>query len=185
LIIPWGVRLLQMQICLIYFQSCVIKCQGSLWLDGTTVHYILFNQEFGQFHLEWLAQFPLLINLLTHGALLTEFALAFWLWFRPTRRWVLLGGLALHLGIRPMLNVPMFGEAMMATYLTFLAPDELDALLRLLNPRALVARLGLRASQFAAWKTAGSSVAIPVLEQLEFPFGSAETHHGPEPMPAG
>ena len=29
MIVPWGVRLLQMQICLIYFQSCVIKCQGA------------------------------------------------------------------------------------------------------------------------------------------------------------
>ena len=35
LIVPWAVRLLQMQICLIYFQSCVIKCQGPLWLNGT------------------------------------------------------------------------------------------------------------------------------------------------------
>ena len=35
LIVPWGVRLLQMQICLIYFQSCVIKCRGDLWLNGT------------------------------------------------------------------------------------------------------------------------------------------------------
>ena len=46
LISPWAVRLLQMQICLIYFQSCVIKCQGTVWLNGTTVHYVLFNREF-------------------------------------------------------------------------------------------------------------------------------------------
>ena len=115
-----------MQICLIYFQSCVIKCQGPVWLNGTTVHYILFNREFGMFNLEWLAQYPLLINMMTHGALLFEFALAFWLWFRPTRRWAILGGIMLHLGIRPVLNVPGFGEVMIATYLTFLAPDELQ-----------------------------------------------------------
>ena len=42
LIVPWALRLLQMQICLIYFQSTIIKCQGPLWLNGTTVHYILF-----------------------------------------------------------------------------------------------------------------------------------------------
>ena len=84
LIVPWGVRLLQMQICLIYFQSCVIKCQGPLWLNGTTVHYILFLREFRVLDMEWLAQYPLLINAMTHGAILIEFALAFWLWFRPT-----------------------------------------------------------------------------------------------------
>ena len=59
LIVPWAVRLLQMQICLIYFQSCVIKCQGPIWLNGTVVHYILFLREFRVFDMEWLAQYPL------------------------------------------------------------------------------------------------------------------------------
>jgi hypothetical protein len=86
LIVPWGLRLLQMQLCLIYFQSCVIKSGGATWMDGTAVHYVLFNREFDQFDLGWLAAYPLLVNVMTHGALLTEFALAFWLWFRPTRR---------------------------------------------------------------------------------------------------
>ncbi len=82
------------------------------------------------------------INAMTHGALLIEFALAFWLWFRPTRRWAILGGVLLHMGIRPVLNVPGFGEVMIATYLTFLAPDELDALLRFLDPRAWLGPAG-------------------------------------------
>jgi hypothetical protein len=185
LIIPWGLRLLQMQFCLIYFQSCVIKCQGSLWLDGTTVHYLLFNREFGQSNLEWLAQYPILINLMTHGALLVEFAVAFWLWFRPTRRWVILGGALLHLGIRPMIVVPVFGEVMVATYITFLAPDELDAFLSLLSPRALLARLGLRLPSFTSWREGSSAVALPGLQQLEFPFGSGEPQRGPEAIAVG
>jgi len=185
LIVPWAVRLLQMQICLIYFQSCMLKSQGSLWLNGTTVHYLLFNREFGQFNLEWLAQYPLLINLMTHGAILIQFALAFWLWFRPTRRWAILGGVALHLGIRPLITVPVFGEVMMATYLTFLAPDELDAFLSILSPRAVLARLSLRVPNFAFWQAAGRPVTLPSLQQLEFPFEGAEAGRGPGPIPAG
>ena len=184
MIVPWGVRLLQMQICLIYFQSCVIKCQGSLWLNGTTVHYILFNREFGVFNLEWLAQYPALINLMTHGALLIEFSLAFWLWFRPTRRWAILGGIMLHLGIRPLLNVPGFGESMIATYLTFLAPDELQGLLRWLDPRAAVARLGSLFSPANLWP-AGRQVSIPALQKLELQRERAEGLTGAEPMAFG
>jgi len=180
LIIPWAVRLLQMQLCLIYFQSCVIKCQGSTWLNGTAVHYLLFNREFGQFNMEWLAGYPVLVNLMTHGALLAEFVLAFWLWFRPTRRWAILVGVALHLGIRPMLDVPFFGEVMTATYLTFLAPDELDAFLSILSPRALLARLGLRVPNFAAWQAVGRPVAVPDLQQLEFGFERAGAHRSVE-----
>jgi hypothetical protein len=185
LIVPWGLRLLQMQICLIYFQSCVIKCGGQLWLNGTTVHYILFNREFCQFNMEWLAQYPLVINVMTHGALLIEFALAFWLWFRPTRRWVIFGGVALHLGIRQMLLVPGFGEVMTATYLTFLAPDELAATMRVLDPRPWLARLGLRWPSAAAWRSLGRPVSIPGLQQLEFPFEIAEAHGAREAISVG
>jgi Vitamin K-dependent gamma-carboxylase len=144
LIIPWGLRLLEMQVCLIYFQSCVLKCSGPAWMDGTATHYVLFNREFRWFNLEWLGAFPLLINVMTHGALLIEFALAFWLWFRATRRWAILGGLLLHAGIRPVLNLPGFGEVMCASYLAFLDPDEAIAIDRALNPRAWFTRFGLR-----------------------------------------
>jgi HTTM domain len=184
LIVPWGMRLLQMQICLIYFQSCVIKCRGTPWLDGTTVHYVLFNREFGMFNLEWLAQYPLLINLMTHGALLFEFAVAFWIWFRPTRRWAILAGILLHLGIRPVLNIPGFGEVMCATYLTFLAPDELQSLLRWLDPRASLARLGSVFSLANLWPP-GRQVSIPALQKLEFPRERAEVRSGAEPVAFG
>jgi hypothetical protein len=141
-----------------------------MWLNGTVVHYILFHKEFREFDLEWLAQSPLLINFMTHGALLTEFALAFWLWFKPTRRWAIVCGLALHAGIRPVLNVPGFGELMTATYITFLAPDELDGLLRFLDPRPRLARLGLRIPAMNYWTVPARRSPIPGVHQLELPF---------------
>jgi hypothetical protein len=170
LIIPWPVRLLQMQLCLIYFQSCVIKSGGQAWLDGTAVHYVLFNSEFNQFDLGWLAAYPLLINAMTHGALLIEFALAFWLWFRPVRPWVILGGILLHLGIRPVLNIPGFGEIMCAVYLTFLDPDEVAVLLRAIDPRRWLARLGLRRPNLEFLRGADSPIGLPALHQLELAF---------------
>ncbi len=184
LIVPWGVRLLQMQVCLIYFQSCVIKCQGAVWLNGTTVHYILFNREFGQCNMEWLAQYPLLINVMTYGALLIEFALAFWLWFRPTRRWAIVGGVLLHMGIRPMINVPAFGEFMTATYITFLAPDELQSLIRALDPRAALARLASSISPAALWP-AGRRGSLAGLQRREFPLEGADARAAAEPLAFG
>jgi hypothetical protein len=173
LIVPWALRLLQMQICLLYFQSSVIKCHGSLWLKGTVVHYILFLREFRLFDMEWLAEYPLLINAMTHGALLIEFALAFWLWFRPTRRWAILGGVLLHAGIRPILNVPGFGEILIATYMTFLAPDELDALLHVLDPRRWLARLGVGLPVRAIWQSGVHGTPLTGMNrQLELPFDS-------------
>jgi Vitamin K-dependent gamma-carboxylase len=174
LIIPWAQRLLQMQICLIYFQSTIFKCRGALWLNGTSIHYILFLKEFRELDMEWLANFPLVINVMTQGAILFQFALAFWLWFKPTRRWAILAGLILHVGLKPILNIPAFGETMVATYLTFLAPDELDGLLRFVDPRTWLARLGVRRPSLAFWGSGGGGRAFAGAgyHQLEFPFES-------------
>jgi hypothetical protein len=135
LIVPWAQRLLQLHLCLIYFNTAILKTSGSTWLGGTAIHFVLHNDEFRRFDFTALAQYPILINVFTQAGLLTEFCLAFFLWFRPTRRWVIAAGLVLHSGVLLIVNVPLFGELMMACYLTFLSPDEFDQLLRALNPR--------------------------------------------------
>ena len=135
LIVPWAQRLLQLQLCLIYLAAAAFKCHGSTWLGGTAIHFVLFNREFGQGNLQWLADYPAVIGVLTYSALITEFSLAFLLWFRPTRKWIALAGVLLHAGIVPLVNVPLFGEQMTALYLLFLAPDELARLLAFLDPR--------------------------------------------------
>jgi hypothetical protein len=139
LIFPWAQRLIQCQMCVIYFNTAFLKCQGTTWGGGTAIHFVIYNHEFGQFNLEWLAGYPLVINVMCHAALMLEFGLAFLLWFRPTRRWVALAGLMLHVGIVPLVNVPLFGELMVAMYLLFLEPDELDALLQAVDPRRWLA----------------------------------------------
>jgi hypothetical protein len=140
LIVPWAQRLIQLHLCLIYFDTAVLKCNGSTWLNGTALHFVIHNTEVGRFHLSTLTDYPVLINLMTVGGLLTEFALAFLLWFRPTRVWTMFAGLSLHIGILFLVNIPIFGELMTACYLTFLDPDQLDNLLRTLDPRPLLRR---------------------------------------------
>lgn len=129
IIVPWAQRLIQLHLCLIYLDTAVLKCSGSTWLGGAALHYVLNNREVGRFDFSGLCQYPLLINILTISTLLAEFALAFLLWFRPTRVGMALVGLALHASVLFVVNVPLFGELMTACYLTFLDPDELDHLL--------------------------------------------------------
>jgi hypothetical protein len=112
-----------------------MKSSGPSWLNGTALHYVFMNVEVRRFDFEWICQYPLLINLLSYGGLMTEFSLAFLLWFRPTRGYAALAGVAFHTGVFFVVNVPLFGELMTACYLTFLTPTELDALIHTLNPR--------------------------------------------------
>lgn len=168
LILPWVQRLMQIQLCVIYFATAAFKCNGTTWLTGTAIHYVLFNHEVGQANLEWLAGYPLLLSVLTLTALVVEFALAFLLWFRPSRKWIALMGLILHAGIVPLVNVPLFGEQMTGLYLLFLAPDELQALLRFLNPLHWFSRR-------SAWPSLSPRPALAGWRQLELAFEAVET----------
>jgi hypothetical protein len=174
-IIPWAQRLLQIQLCLIYFLSAAFKCNGSTWLGGTAIHYVLFNHEVGQFNLEWLAGYPVAISAMTLTALVVEFALAFLLWFRPSRKWIALAGVMLHVGIVPLVNVPLFGEQMTALYLVFLAPDELDRVLGLFNPRVWFSR------RDPDWETLPARLApvnsVTGWRQLELAFDAVDSLH--------
>jgi hypothetical protein len=141
LIIPWAQRMVQLQLALIYLNTGMLKAVGTSWQNGTALHYVLCNAEMRRFNLEILTQYPLIINLMTYSALMIELAMPFLLWMRATRPWAIAAGLALHGGIVFTVNIPIFGELMTACYLTFLGPDELDALLRALNPQTWWARL--------------------------------------------
>ena len=115
-------------------------------MNGTALHYVLTNTEVSRFDLSFLTQYPLLINVMTYSALVMEFSLAFFLWFRATRPYVILLGLMLHTGILITINIPVFGELMWIGYLAFLTPPEFNALLHAIDVRRLLpkrkARLG-------------------------------------------
>jgi hypothetical protein len=69
-----------------------------------------------------------------------ELSLAFFLWFRVTRPWVIFVGFLLHTGILVTINIPVFGELMWIGYLAFLTPPEFDAFLRAIDVRRLFRR---------------------------------------------
>ena len=140
LIIPWGLRLIQIQICVVYVFAAILKTGGKLWLNGTALHYVLNNTEVGRLDVSFLTQYPVLINLMTYSALAMEFALAFLIWFRAARPFVLFLGLMLHAGILVTINIPIFGELMWVGYLAFLTPPEFDAFLRAVDVRRLFRR---------------------------------------------
>jgi hypothetical protein len=143
LIVPWGLRLIQIQISLVYTCAAILKTAGATWMNGTALHYVLGNTEVRRFDLTFLnqvPQYPILINLMTFAALAMELSLAFLIWFRSARPYVLWVGLMLHTGILVTINIPIFGELMWVGYLAFLTPPEFDALLRAVDVRRWFAR---------------------------------------------
>jgi hypothetical protein len=120
---PWALRLMQVQLSVVYIASVWTKLRGDAWNDGTAVSYALRLDDLARIQLPTaLAQSEIFANLMTYGVLATEAAVGVLVWNRRLRPWVLVAGAALHLGIDLTLRVGFFSWTMLVLYLTFLSP---------------------------------------------------------------
>ncbi|BBY45932.1 HTTM domain-containing protein [Mycolicibacterium celeriflavum] len=133
----WPVRLLQIQLSIIYLATVQAKLAGKPWVEGSAVYYAWHTD--GRWALltapEWLSANAILVNVLTWSTLLIELALAVLVWSRRWRFWVLLAGVLMHLTIMVNLNVGFFSLAMFVLYLAFVPWDVVERLPRQLKSR--------------------------------------------------
>ncbi len=122
---PWAQRLIQIQASVLYFSTFYFKSQGPWWINGTAFYYASRLLEFQHFPMPAIHNLYLL-RALTWSTLLIEFSLGVLVWFRDLRYPVLLGGLCLHMGIEYAMVIPLFEWASVATYVTFIYPEDLS-----------------------------------------------------------
>jgi hypothetical protein len=125
LVLPWAQRLIQIQTTLLYLSTVYWKLLGHSWLDGTALYYVLHLSEFRQFALPG-ADNAAIVRLMTWSTLAIELSLGTVVWIRRLRYWVLLAGVGLHAAIEYALNIPLFSLTVVASYLTFVEPRDLD-----------------------------------------------------------
>jgi predicted DCC family thiol-disulfide oxidoreductase YuxK len=123
---PWAQRLIMVQLSIAYFHAWYVKMKGAHWNDGTAVYYAVRYDDLVRFPIPHFLDQLWVYQILTWGTLVIEFALFTLIWFRPTRYWVLLTGLSLHLGIEYCMNLPMFEWVFMFTYILYLYPEDLS-----------------------------------------------------------
>lgn len=120
---PWGLRMMQIQFCIIYISTVMFKMKGIYWADGTAIYIATRLDEFVRIPLPLLNNL-VIIKLLTWGTLVTEFSLGTLVWIKELRYWVLLAGLGLHLGIEITMNIPMFEWVMIAAMILMVEPRD-------------------------------------------------------------
>lgn len=125
---PWALRLIQIQFCIIYIATVMFKMKGSMWADGTAVYTATRLDDFVRMPLEALNSFAV-IKFLTWSTLIVEFALGTLVWVKDLRYWVLLAGVALHLGIEMSMVIPLFEWIMIASMLCMVDSRDIDTLL--------------------------------------------------------
>jgi hypothetical protein len=122
---PWVLRLVQVQVSVMYLVAAASKLAGAHWRDGTAVSYPLRLPAMERVHLpSGLTAWPLAAHLLTWGVLLMELAIGLLVWNRRARPWVLAGGVVLHLGIELTIRVGFFSWIVLASYVAFVPPER-------------------------------------------------------------
>lgn len=125
----WPVRLLQVQLSLIYLASVQVKLDGDTWPDGTAVSYALRLEDMIIIPVpQWVSTSPLLTNVATWGTLAVELAIGVLVWNRLLRRYVLAAGIAMHISIMLSVSVGFFTPAMFVLYLAFIPSEAIKRL---------------------------------------------------------
>lgn len=122
----WGLRLIQLQMAVLYASAAWCKWQGATWRNGTAFYYVAEVSDFiGRVPIPAaLLASPWFIPFCTYTALGVETLLPVALWFRSTRRWALVAGIGLHLAIEIHMHLFVFQWAMILGLLAFWRHDE-------------------------------------------------------------
>ena len=141
LVPAWPVRLMQIQLCAMYFFTGLVKVVGDLpvlfqtgqvardadWLTGNAVYWVLNDIELNRVPYAWLMTPLWLCRMLSWGTLVFEIGFSFLVLSRRLRPWLLLGGLSFHLGIWATTEVGWFSQMSICWYCVFLSGGQLDA----------------------------------------------------------
>ena len=128
-----AVRLIQIHMCVIYLFGGIGKMRGELWWDGSATWFAIANYEYQSLDVTRLVNYPFLLALATHITVFWETFYPFLVWNRITRPIALALAVIVHGGIALFLGMPTFGLAMLIGNAAFIAPETVEATVKLLR----------------------------------------------------
>jgi hypothetical protein len=127
---PWALRLIQIQLSVVYLAAVWQKLQGDLWRNGTAVSYALRITDIGRVPTPgFITGSITLTELMTFGTLALEVSLGILVWNRTARPYVLTLGVLMHLAMDLSLLVGFFSLIMIVAYICFIPPDTTTRLI--------------------------------------------------------
>jgi hypothetical protein len=139
---PWAQRMIQYQLALLYFSSFLWKMKGDTWLHGTALYYVIHLPSIARFPMPGWVQYPAILRMGSWITLIFELCMAVLIWLRPFRYPLLLLGVFFHLCLEYALNLPMFEWDILAAYVLFVEPADIERVWRATRHR-LAGRSGV------------------------------------------
>lgn len=118
----WPLRLLQLQMIVIFLAAALFKLGGRAWIEGTALSYVCrLDDTFGRFPLpSFIFETPLLVRLISWSVVLVELFVPPLLWFKETRRAALVVIVLFHLANEYTMALFLFHWIMLLGWSTFL-----------------------------------------------------------------
>lgn len=128
---PWPLWLVRIQLAVVYITTAIEKLPGASWTEGTAVGTALRIADLQRFPVPaFVTESLVLVNLITFATIAFEIVAGILIWPKATRRYVIMAGIGLHLGIEYALQVGPFSWAMLVAYLSFASSDTIEDLAR-------------------------------------------------------
>jgi hypothetical protein len=115
-------RLIRLQVALVYLSSGLWKLLDPHWRDGSAVHYVLNSNVYRRYPGSLPAGVDSVTTLITYAILAWELSFAFLILSARTRRIALIAGVLVHLGFLATIEIGPFSWVMLASYVAFLDP---------------------------------------------------------------
>jgi predicted DCC family thiol-disulfide oxidoreductase YuxK len=129
---PWTgacIRLIQIQMAVLFFYSAVTKLARYEWLNGSAVWVVFtLDEYYSPAILNALASQYWLVEAGTYGTVLIELAFTFLIWQKATRPYLLADALLLHALFAVLLGLYYFSFVMMMGHMSFVRPEWLTRL---------------------------------------------------------
>ena len=130
---PWPMRLMQIQISIVYLRTVFWKLRGKMWWDGTAAWYPLWVEAYVRYRPPgWMLR-PAFIRLATWGTLIDELCMATLIWIRELRYPMLVTGIVFHLMLDMIMNLQFFSWIMICSLLLFVFPEDAERCLVLIG----------------------------------------------------
>ena len=129
---PWAgacIRLMQIQMAVLFFYSAIGKLKGDEWWNGDAVWYVFANIDYyNRPLLDLFAAHYWLANLATYLPIVIEIAFPFLIWQQATRSYLLAAAVFLHLQFALLLGLIYFSFVMVMGHVSFVRQEWLTRL---------------------------------------------------------
>lgn len=130
------IRMMQVQISVIYAYTGFEKLKGGSWWDGTALWTVLANPQMTTFDFSFMRNFPWVIPVAGYVTILFEIYFPAMVAWKKTRYFCLLLGIMFHFGIGITMGLMPFTTVMLSTYFLFVEPKYLESFKRFIMRKA-------------------------------------------------